>query len=47
VTDGDVETPLAALLARPDVDYVHVRDTTAGCYDLRIERSEPTSAAGS
>jgi hypothetical protein len=44
VTDGDVETPLAALLARPDVDYVHVRDTSAGCYDLRIERVEPTAA---
>jgi hypothetical protein len=41
VTDGDVETALDRLLARPDVDYVHVRDTSAGCYDLRVERGEP------
>jgi hypothetical protein len=26
------------LLAREDVDYLHVRDRQAGCYDLRIER---------
>lgn len=39
VTDGAVETALDRLLARPDVDYMHVRDTTAGCYDLRVERA--------
>lgn len=27
------------LLSRPDVDYLHVRDTEAGCYDFRIERA--------
>jgi hypothetical protein len=26
-------------LSRSDVDYVHVRDTEAGCYDFRIERA--------
>ena len=35
----DVEAAIARLLARPDVDYLHVRDTQAGCYDLRIERA--------
>lgn len=34
-----VEDVIARLLARPDVDYLHVRDTEAGCYDLRIERA--------
>jgi hypothetical protein len=39
VDDGAVEPVIDRLLARPDVDYIHVRDTQAGCYDLRIERS--------
>jgi hypothetical protein len=39
VTDGDVEAALGRLLAKPEVDYVHVRDTEAGCYDLRVERA--------
>lgn len=40
VTDGDVEAAVGRLLARPEVDYIHVRDTRAGCYDTRIERAE-------
>jgi Protein of unknown function (DUF1203) len=39
VTDGDVGAVVERLLARPEVDYIHVRDTKAGCYDLRIERA--------
>jgi hypothetical protein len=39
VVDGAVEPVIDLLLGRPDVDYIHVRDTKAGCYDLRIERS--------
>lgn len=27
------------MLERPDVDYIEVRDQTAGCYDFRIERA--------
>jgi len=27
------------VLARPEVDYIQVRDTRAGCYDPRIERA--------
>ena len=34
----DVEGAIGRLLARSDVDYLHVRDTRAGCYDFRIER---------
>jgi hypothetical protein len=40
VADGAVDAAASRLLARPEVDYVHVRDTEAGCYDLRIERSD-------
>jgi hypothetical protein len=39
VGDGRIEPALERLLSRPDVDYIHVRDTGAGCYDLRIERA--------
>jgi len=39
VANGGVEPTLERLLALPDVDYVHVRDTSAGCYDLRVERA--------
>ena len=38
VTDGDVEPVVDRLWKQPDVDYIHVRDTEAGCYDFRIER---------
>ncbi len=37
VSDGCVEPVLERLLALPGVAYVHVRDTEAGCFDLRIE----------
>jgi hypothetical protein len=33
------------MLGRDDVDYIHVRDTEAGCYDLRIERAGRTFTA--
>ncbi|MGE5414282.1 MAG: DUF1203 domain-containing protein [Syntrophomonadaceae bacterium] len=39
VTGEAIEEALARLLGRPEVDYVHVRDTAAGCYDCRIERA--------
>ena len=38
VTDGSQEGAIEQLLERPDVDYIHVRDREAGCYDFRIER---------
>ena len=36
VVGGDVESSIARLLARTDVDYIHVRDTEAGCFDFAI-----------
>lgn len=47
VRDGRVEGALDALFSRGDVDYVHVRDLAAGCYDLRVERVSATARAGS
>ncbi len=38
ITDGRVEDALACLFVREDVDYIHVRDTEAGCFDFAIER---------
>lgn len=46
VRDGEVEAAIGRLFARRDVDYIHVRDMEAGCYDLRIERADaPASGA--
>ena len=39
VEGPSVEETVARLLALPKVDYLHVRDTEAGCYDFRIERN--------
>jgi hypothetical protein len=39
VENGRVEAGVEKLLARADVDYIHVRSTTAGCYTFRIERA--------
>ena len=38
VTDGKMETVIEEIFARPNVDYIHVNSTTAGCYTFRIER---------
>ncbi len=35
---GALEVAIERLLARTDVDYLHVRDKEAGCYDFRLER---------
>jgi len=35
---GEADGVVARLLARPDVDYIHVRDTEAGCFDFAIVR---------
>lgn len=39
VTDGTQPAAINALLQRPEVRYVHVRDLSAGCYDFRVERA--------
>ena len=36
--NGEAEPLIARLLERNDVQYLHVRDTEAGCYDLRVDR---------
>jgi hypothetical protein len=43
---GNFDTLLQKLFARPDVDYVQVNSTTAGCFTFRVERQEsPASSA--
>ena len=39
ITDSDVESVIERLFERSEVDYIYVRDTEAGCFDLRIERA--------
>lgn len=39
VLDGNVEPTIEALFARDDVDYLHLRHRSAGCYLARIERA--------
>jgi hypothetical protein len=43
VEDGSVDAALKKLFARSEVDYIHVRSTTAGCYTLRVERADRLS----
>ena len=38
IDDGQVDVALERVFLNPEVDYVHVRDSNAGCYDLRVER---------
>jgi hypothetical protein len=38
VENGTVAQTIAELFTRPEVEYIHVRSTTAGCYTFRIER---------
>jgi hypothetical protein len=40
VEDGQVEAALERLLAAPEVEYVHVRNTEAGCFIALVERLE-------
>lgn len=40
VTDGRFEPAIQALFANPEVDYLQVHSTTAGCFTFRIERPE-------
>jgi len=39
VEDGNVDAGVEKLLALGDVDYIHVRSTSAGCYTFRIARA--------
>jgi Protein of unknown function (DUF1203) len=42
VENGTVDSAIEELFARSDVEYIHVRSTTAGCYTFRIERPHRT-----
>jgi len=39
VEGENVDATVQRLLARPEVEYIHVRSTTAGCYTFRVERA--------
>jgi hypothetical protein len=39
VDDGAQPAAIQELLQSPDVDYIHVRDKNAGCYDFRVVRA--------
>jgi hypothetical protein len=45
VSNGVVEAEIRHLLEDPDVSYIHVRDTEAGCYDFCIEREDDEETA--
>jgi hypothetical protein len=45
VAGGDVDGPVERLFAHPAVEYIHVRNTEAGCYIARIERANEAHAA--
>jgi hypothetical protein len=38
VSDGKFEPVIEKLFAHPEVDYIQVNSTTAGCFTFRIER---------
>jgi hypothetical protein len=44
VSDGKFEPVIEKLLARPEVDYIQVNSTTAGCFTFRIERGNRAEA---
>jgi hypothetical protein len=39
VNDGHFEPAIEKLFANPDVNYVQINSTTAGCFTFRIERA--------
>jgi hypothetical protein len=50
IEDGVVGPEIESLFRNPEVAYIHVRDTDAGCYDFTIERtrdSEPNDVEAS
>ena len=38
IADGNYEPAIQRLFSHPDVDYVQINSTTAGCFTFRIER---------
>src|ERR1700730_14369602 len=46
VADGRFEPVIEHLLAQPEVDYIQVNSTTAGCYTFRIEPTKDGKVNG-
>jgi hypothetical protein len=44
VTDGEFEPAIQNLFALPEIDYLQVHSTTAGCFTFRIERAANQAA---
>jgi hypothetical protein len=42
VENATVDSAIKKLFERGDVEYIHVRSTTAGCYTFRMERQDRT-----
>jgi uncharacterized protein DUF1203 len=40
VQGANVDSTIERLFESSDVDYIHVRSTTAGCYTFRVERKQ-------
>lgn len=47
VADGKFEPVIEKLFGRPEVDYIQVNSTTAGCFTFRIERADRPITTGS
>src|SRR5260370_39713346 len=43
VTDGSQEATIQKMMCDPLIRYVMVRDATAGCFDLRVEKDNSRS----
>src|ERR1700675_3510132 len=39
VADGQFEPAIENLFAHPEIDYLQVHSTTAGCFTFRVERA--------
>ncbi|HEY1994488.1 MAG TPA: DUF1203 domain-containing protein [Edaphobacter sp.] len=44
VKGGSQEATIREMMCDPLIRYVMVRDAEAGCFDLRVERGQQTSA---
>ncbi len=42
---SDPEEAIARLLGEPQVGYLHIRNTEAGCFIARVERTPPSESA--
>jgi hypothetical protein len=45
VANGEFEPAVERLFTRPDIDYIQVHSTTAGCFTFRIERADQRAEA--